>query len=92
MRRNHDISYAREMVWMSRSRKKVGVLKDNDGAGRKSSWKKIANRAWRRTTRNDMDVPDAAKWRYRQIDPCDVVDFKFYADGDEDDLYKWYAK
>lgn len=69
---------------VSRSRKKVAVLKDNDGAGRKRSWKQLSARAFRRNPDLD-DVGLVSDRRYhRHVDSWDVCDFRIPYYGPDD--------
>ena len=77
---------------MSRSRKRVPVLKDNDGAGRKRSWKRIANRAFRRAAPIEESYPVGYKpyRRVSKVDSWDIVDFRCYGDASSD--HRWTMK
>ena len=81
---------------VSRSRKKVAVLKDNDGAGRKRSWKQLSARAFRRNPDLD-DVGLVSDRRYHKyVDSWDVCDFRvpYYGPDDPWSLpeYKYLMK
>lgn len=84
---------------MSRSRKKEPFVKDNDGSGKKKVWKKINNRKSRRRfnqeLNEDYSTQNDRTYKY-EIDPWDIVDFKFRYDpkwGDEyGKAYQYYMK
>ena len=81
---------------VSRSRKKVAVLKDNNGAGRKRYWKHLSARAFRRNPDPD-DVGLVSDRRYhRHVDSWDVCDFRvpYYGPDDPWSLprYKYLMK
>lgn len=77
---------------MSRSRKRVPVVKDNDGAGRKRAWKRIANRAFRRNRDIEESYPLGYKpyRRMKKVDSWDVCDFRIYGDATSD--HRWTMK
>ena len=81
---------------VSRSRKKVAVLKDNDGTGKKKSWKQLSARAFRRNPDPD-DVGLVSDKRYHKfVDSWDVCDFRvpYYGPNDPWSLpeYKYRMK
>ena len=83
-------------VIMSRSYKKTGVLKDNDGAGKKRSWKKLFNRKLRRNKEAMLEMPSGNAYK-KANNSYDISDFAFHYDrygtyDTEDERYKWFMK
>lgn len=81
---------------MSRSRKKVPVVKDNDGPGRKKKYKKISNRRFRRTPIQEDEVCILDSRQYKKVDSWDIVDYSVYWDDRYKDVliekYKFLMK
>ena len=66
---------------MSRSYKKYPIFKDNDGAGKKKSYKQLFNRKLRRN-KSALDVASGNAYK-KQNESWDICDFRIKPDPDD---------